>query len=336
MAEGALLLRTNDPDEPEVRIDLVAVGAPNTPPVACAGVSEIRHQNGDREVPADPAMPTARPADRVFLTAHPEPTCSADPEGGALEYAWTLVSKPPVSGARLTNAQNGPAPGGAEQPPYFDVDAIGRYEIELVVTDPEGAASMPATLVVDAVPKDDITVELSWRAAADLDLHLLAPGGAPFCDPLDCFWDICLGTSAGVPALDWGPDQNSDGKLDPDTMENTDPILVFDNVGNTILPGTTDVRLENIRVPVAPLGTYRVAVHYFEDKGVATPDFEARVKLVYKGTVLLDETRTFARDEVGVFWTAGQVDIATGQAQPLGTLGTYPAGVNYTGPVPCP
>lgn len=325
--DGKIAVESNDPDQPSACIEVTATAPPNQPPTACAAATSVRHPDTSTDTPADPANPEAAPGDRVYLTAHPTPTCSADPEGGALTYAWQVTSKPSLSGASVTNPTSGPAPGSSEQPPWIDVDAVGSYTVSLVVTDPAGAGSQPATVTVNALPSDDLTIELSWHVPADLDLHLLAPGGTIFCQTLDCFWQTCRSQSPGVPVLDWGPDTTGDGKLDPDGQRNDDPILVFDNLGSSIVTGTADVRLETIRVPVAatvPGTPYQVGVHYFADRGVTDPTFDAEVKVVYRGQVILDTTRTFGKGEVGTFWLAGQLDVTNGTGTPLTAVSSQP------------
>lgn len=324
---------TNDPDQPEACVELVGEGAPNQAPLACAGVQEIIHQGGDHEIPADPSAPLARPLDRLFLTAHPEAACSADAEDADadLGYAWTLLSRPERSGAAIRRPDEGGPPFGdppdALTSPYLDVDAVGEYVLGLTVTDRQGASGT-TELVVDAIPKDDITVELSWTEPADLDAHLIAPGGTPFCATLDCYWNTCMaGAANGQSVLDWGPDTTGDGLPDPDGVESDNPIYVLDNVGSTILSGTTDVRLENIRLPRAPEvtgGRYAVAVHYFEDKGVAADGVEATIKVVYRGQILFESTHTFAKDAVGELWIAGDVDIVAGTGRVLDQVESRP------------
>ncbi len=192
--------------------------------------------------------------------------------------------------------------------------------------------------MIDAVPKDDLTVELSWHSGADLDLHLVAPGGVPFCDPLDCYWDTCMpaqGAGTGIPVLDWGDDTGGDGKLDPDGSQLTDPILVYDNQGAAVTGA--DTRLENMRLPSAPVAggvPYLVAVHHFDNKGAGP--VEATVRVVYRGAILWEATHTFGAASGGL-WRAGEVDVSTGSGAALSVPDTpYPDVTSYVQPSLCP
>ncbi len=332
-----LTIVSNDPDEGTAIVRIVANGAVNQAPTACPAVLEIEHQNGSIEIPVDPLAPSARPEDTLRLTAHPDPTCSLDPEDGVsgLSYAWTLLEAPPISGASIGNPSSGPAPGIGEPPPWLEIDAIGTYRVGLIVTDSGGLASVQEVLVVDAVPQDDLTVELSWHSGADLDLHLIAPGGVPFCDPLDCFWDTCAGIpGSGIPILPWGDDVDADGKLDPDASQLNDPILVKDNQGGQIVG--LDTRLENIRLPTAPLAgavPYTISVHHFANQ--AAGDVDATVRVVYRGVILWEASHTFAGSSENDVWTAGTADIgaAAGSASTVPDQ-TFPAYVPP--PAACP
>jgi hypothetical protein len=78
----------------------------NRPPVASAGPDQ-----------------SARLLDRVVLDG----SASSDPDGDALSYGWSLVSRPTGSAATLTEA-------GAVRP-EFVVDVPGRYVLGLIVHD---------------------------------------------------------------------------------------------------------------------------------------------------------------------------------------------------------
>jgi hypothetical protein len=334
--EGALVLTSDDPAHPQVRIDLVGEGLAASAPVACAAVSAVLHPDGT-QTSFDPAeVARARPGDRVVLTAHPYPDCSNADGGRPLTYRWRLLEAPESSGARIVNGSSGPAPGLAEPPPWFAVDAVGVYIVGLEVSD--GVRdSVPVERVIDARPEDDLTVELTWTVPADLDLHLVAPGGAAFCSPLDCFWDTCIGEAGtGIPLLDWGADTSGDGRLEPDGRSATNPVLVFDNEGDHVVDEETGIRLETIRLQVAPTvpgAHYGIGVHYFADRGVTAGAFRATVRVFHRGDTLIETEWTFESDAVGTFWEAVHVTADTFVA----TATTATESVSdYTAPRPCP
>lgn len=64
---------------------------------------------------------------------------SKDPDGGALSYAWTLVSKPAASAVALSSAS-----GAFSQ---LVPDVLGDYVVKLVTTNPAGAAGSYQTTV---------------------------------------------------------------------------------------------------------------------------------------------------------------------------------------------
>ncbi|MBI3186024.1 MAG: PKD domain-containing protein [Myxococcales bacterium] len=65
-------------------------------------------------------------------------SASYDPDGQALTYAWSFVTIPAGSTAILT--------GAITATPSFTADLVGLYRAKLVVTDPDGVASAPATV----------------------------------------------------------------------------------------------------------------------------------------------------------------------------------------------
>lgn len=66
-------------------------------------------------------------------------TGSSDPDGNALSYAWTLVSRPAASAAALTSAS-----GAFSQ---LAPDVLGDYVVKLLATDARGASSAYQTTV---------------------------------------------------------------------------------------------------------------------------------------------------------------------------------------------
>ncbi|MGI5865426.1 MAG: hypothetical protein ACOX6T_25680 [Myxococcales bacterium] len=280
-----LLVVTDDPDRPEVRVRLTGRRTPNLAPTACAAIVEVRQPDGSVDYPRDAqgaysfgAPVPVHPGEGglVMLSAfsdhfapglHPDEMvrgdpsgCSTDPEDGRLllTYEWIVVEKPEGSAAQLL--------GGTTPEPAFRPDKVGHYALELRVTDTEGA-SATAQVAFDALPKRDMVVELSWagQPGIDLDVHLVKPGpcgGKPTClfdkqgDVNGYSW-----TRAGG-EFDWG----EQGK------DYDDPRLELDDQGDEGLVESVSLnRPENDPSCAANACTYDVYVHYFKDWRAGSP-----------------------------------------------------------------
>ncbi|MCB9797182.1 MAG: choice-of-anchor D domain-containing protein [Alphaproteobacteria bacterium] len=215
---GSITIFSNDPDEPETLITLLGNGG------------------GDFEYPVaiidGPEQPS--PPDTVTLDG----SDSYDPNGYAIvDYEWSLIETPrgPTS---TTPADNLEETRDAYADLYFDL--AGTYEVQLKVTNEFGVESAPAVYRVDAVPIDNIHVELIWDThQADLDLHMLAdPDASLFDRPEDACW--CN------PHPDWGTSGDEDDpRLDIDDLAGSGP--------------------ENVNITEPADGEYPVRVHYFDD-----------------------------------------------------------------------
>ncbi len=205
---GRLIVEAADPWNPRAVVRLRA--GLNRAPLADAGP--------DQQVD---------PFDEVALDG----AASRDPDGNLpLAFEWALVRAPEGSGAALADADRELA--------RLVPDLVGLYEVELWVRDATGLRSLlPDRAAVNALPAEKLLVELVWDSPlGDLDLHLLAPGGA-FGGLLDCFY--------ANPAPDWGaPGDPAD-----------DPRLLRDDLAG--------FGPETIGYGEPLEGAYRVEVHYF-------------------------------------------------------------------------
>jgi len=266
-----LVVASNDPARPSVVVPVAVHARPNAPPVADLRVVEVTKRVYTRvagqirrstvSVPAaeytcadlsqgcTPGELQLRPGMKVRLSS----AASADPEGDRIVTRWSLPQRPAESRAAPG------APSAVETD--VDLDAVGRYEVWLAVVDGLGQSSS-ASLVLNAIPRDDLAVQLAWQDApgADLDLHLLLDAGPgvtvparPFCTQ-DCFFFNPSPAWMGT-----GPED--------------DPMLLRDDQGAA-------GQLESLSLAMAPAGSrFRVAVHAYDVTGAApTPSVTLRLR----------------------------------------------------------
>lgn len=250
---GALQIASDDADEPEVEVALEGNGGGRADyPLAaidCPGTVDL-------------AGPVA-----VALDG----SGSSDPNGRPLTWAWSVARRPAA-------ADDAGLPDPSDQPSTtVRLDAAGTWEVALQVTNDLGVPSAPTKCVIEAVPVDQIHVELSWSGpTSDLDLHL-ADGDAPFFSvPGDVSW--CNRRPA------WGgPREGDDPSLDLDDDDGFGP--------------------ENINVAAPADGTYPVRVHLFDDgdDGLVT----ATVSVFAYGNLVHTSNQVLRRNQV---WEVGQIN----------------------------
>ncbi len=254
---GTLVLGSDDADTPEARVPLLGNGGGDFAyPVAAIDCP------GQLSPPAFASM---------------DGFASTDPNGQLpLTYAWSIASLPtdprgvPTSSGYLTSL-SGPTTS-------LFVDAVGTYDVDLVVTNALGIASAPARCRIDAIPDDDLVVELTWDTEqADLDLHL-ALGDAPlFAEPGTACW--CSRTPEWSAA---GSDDNP--RLNLDDRAGRGP--------------------ENISIPAPADGNYEIRVHYFDDHGDGAVTATIRVYLSSDPTPVFQASRLMSRNDV---WDVGTI-----------------------------
>ncbi len=255
---GTFVVTSDDPDEPEVTVYLLGNGG---------GDFEYPQAVIDCQSPIEPRRV-------VWLDG----SASTDPEGLPLTYAWTLDGVPLGSGVdEITDATQPLA--------SFITDIAGEYTVGLVVTNSAGVPSAKRSCVMDAIPEEELHVELSWNTAnADLDLHLAWEDAAFFSIPGDC--SFCN----QVP--DWGVplDTADDPSLDIDARAGFGP--------------------ENINVDQPVDGSYPITVHYYDDHGDGA--VLATVRVYSYGVLVHESSQTM---EYNWTWEPGIVN------WPEGTVG---------------
>jgi hypothetical protein len=210
---------------------------------------------------------------------------SFDAAGGELvEYRWTLLSRPAGSAVEL--GENVSAPNRYN----FTPDLAGEYTAELVVVNGDGVASEPCTATIDAIPDQNLWIEMFWtHPEDDMDLHLLRPRGEVGTDD-DCFYDNCVNGG-----LDWGElgEVNDDPSLDIDDIHGTGP--------------------ENINIPIPEDGTFTVIVHDYQ---FSTPNYydanEVTVNVYLGGQLAWTGSRSIRNEDtytrfVKVSWPEGTI-----------------------------
>lgn len=248
---GSFTIYSDDPDEPEVVLTLLANGG------------------GNFEYPVAEIVCPDRPSPPDTFTL--DGTGSHDPNGYAItSYEWSLEEIPSGSTGWLEETSD----------PMADVymDIAGTYEVRLSVVNEFDVRSAPAVCRVDAIPNDDIHVELLWDTSrADLDLHMLE-------DPDAAMWDSPHDTCYCNKTPDWGTfgDASDDPRLDIDDIAGSGP--------------------ENINITSPAAGEYPVRVHYFDDNGDGA--VTATVRFYLNGVMTDQYARVLDRDEV---WEVGTI-----------------------------
>lgn len=258
-----LFVSSNDPDEPVVQVRILGNG----------GGPDL-----DRPVAVIdcPALVELTGPERRRLSG----AKSYDPDGlEPLAFAWTVLSRPDASDADVTLD-----PDDTEEIDLY-VDVAGEWSVQLVVENSLQTASDPTVCTFQAVPEDDLRVELSWNtAAADMDLHLLRDGADLFDAVFDCHY--CNQNPS------WGTSSLSDDpRLDIDDRAGFGP--------------------ENINIEAPEQLAYDVKVHYFKSNGdkavTATVLVWIAGELAWSGQRVLEDPKDL--------WDVGTVNIVTGNFQ---------------------
>jgi hypothetical protein len=207
---------------------------------------------------------------------------SYDPDGYALvRHTWLLTGKPDGSAAGMPSCGNNALCGP------FAPDIAGAYTGQLTVENEIGMTAS-CTVELEAVPRQDLWIEMYWaHNGDDMDLHLLKPGGT-LRTAGDCYFMNCVG---GGP--DWGLTGTGadDPALDLDDISGTGP--------------------ENINISAPAAGLYTVTVHDYPGS-VYTPANAVTVNVYVDGALVHTDTRSIAGEDVyqpfcTVSWPAGVV-----------------------------
>ncbi len=197
---------------------------------------------------------------------------SHDPDGIPLtRYRWTLQQAPDLSRATL--------PAGQENVDGFVPDVTGDYLATLVVVNDRGNPSNACTARLQAIPTDDLWLELSWARPADnIDLVLLRNGAAILTEEgHPAAPDLCR---PGFCDVDWGT--KGDPQDDPELV-----LLDTDGTGPEIMA-----------LPTAADAFYDIGV-YDNPSHTSYGDNRAQVRIVAGGEVVFDGAYTLMGEPGG-------------------------------------
>ena len=205
-------------------IDYVTIIVYNNPPVANAGVDITVAVLGS--------------------TAHLDGSASADPDGQALIYSWTILSRPYGSTAALNN------PSTVD--PTLTPDKKGAYLIQLVVSDGDLTSNIDQVIITcsNQVPVADAgaPIIVDFLNTAQLNGSATDPDG----DPMTYAWTLVSKPEGSVAVLSSTTILNP--TFTPDVQGSYQFALVAtDNTGLSSSPSTVAVSTGNHQ-PVANAG----------------------------------------------------------------------------------
>ncbi|MCK6573171.1 choice-of-anchor D domain-containing protein [Myxococcota bacterium] len=257
---GWIVVKSNDPARPEVKVKVTCLGVLNACPRPAVDNDEFR----------------VAPLETILLDGG----ASVDddgPGGKPVKYRW-MVMGPAGSSARAVERigpdpqapYEGSTPDNEETPTArLFVDVVGTYTVQLYVEDnlgqvapSENCPEPVATITIIAESDEDIHVEMSWTtpgdpnetdtAGSDVDLHMLHPRGQRWSSaPLDCYY--------ANPSPDWG--------VQGDPSDN--PALELDDINGA---GPENITLDNPEDTEALGAPYRVGVDYYREESLQSFD----------------------------------------------------------------
>ena len=269
--DTAVLRIVSDADgEPVIDVPLIGRGVEQ----ACEGVVVALCTIEGLDV-APSADLHVIPLDTISCEMTVEGTCPA------VTTSWALTSAPPDSTAI-------PVTAGDEL--SFFVDLAGVYTIEASALFADGPPATPATVRIEAVPDEDLHVQLVWDNASDVDLHLVHPNGCWESGRWDCHF------RNRIP--EWAAEGPSDN-----------PSLDIDD--------TNGFGPENINLDQPELGTdYRVGVHYWSDHGQGPA--RATVRIFIRGELLFEASEILPSS--GDWWEVAEIQWSTATVGPINRI----------------
>lgn len=238
--------------------DLILIVLPNQPPTADAG--------GDQVVLV---------GEQVQLDGRG----SSDPDGDALSYAWTVLTRPAESQSELSNP--------ASRTPLLPIDAPGIYEVRLVVDDGTFQAEDVVEIRGNRGPTADAGPDQSVLVG---ELVVLDGSGSsdPDGDPLTYTWSLLSQPPASALAL---------RASDSETLEFSPDVqgtyLVELEVSDGVETSTDLVTVECILEPTGFPGSIVYVAPDGSDTNVGTK--EAPLATLAAGIAKVEELETVSR-----------------------------------------
>ena len=286
-----VVIESDDPDRPQVRVPLAGALRPNLPPKVCANLVRVkpvddseRDYSGTSDwaplltAPAGgydfsatrDVAPRAEAIFSAISSASDETACTSDPEDAriGLTYLWTVTQTP--TGAQGLGLSGATTPQATIRP-----IVTGEYALLLTVKDTQGNTTAVPIKFSVAV-KQDLVAQLQWNGAqdVDLDLHLVRPSAVTNAgDP----WSGVFGFFDQGASNKTSGDMNGYARLRQSTTAGfdfewglpgtpDDPRLNLDDTGSGALVENVSLnRPENDPLCATSPCTYKVLVHYFKD-----------------------------------------------------------------------
>lgn len=270
-----LIVRSNDPTTPEVQITLSGEGVNAPVPSIFVDPNPLGFGAVPRGVRASRSVLVRNDGSAPLVLGNVRLTNHAG-------NRFSLPSAP----AAGTSLNPGQSLNFAVE--YFDNGVVQTYNgvLEVASNDPATpVVNVPLSAATDPPPPamTDIAITLNWSpSGADIDLHLVRPGGRFFKNPEDvCFCNT-------------NPDWGVVGQA------NDNPFLDRDDLFG---PGP-----ENINLTSSPYdGEYDVVAHHFGERGHSGP-VSVTIEVRVRGTLVSTRTESMT---AGQRWISGRIAWST-------------------------
>ena len=299
-------------------LDLSALGVVAGDSLGCTSLVEDGYGGSDTSS-VFATIVEAGPNPQAICSAQPTTTTppfgmttfdgnSSNDDGTIVSYEWTLIAQPTGSAETLLT------PNSATTD--LVTDLAGTYTAELIVTDNDGLTGS-CQVSVEAIPEEDLRVEMFWTEAGDdMDLHLLPTGywdqhGCNIYNSSSlrseiCYFSNCRASSStGLNSVDWGVARNSSTNIGYDD----DPYLDLDDISGV---GPENI---NIEVPENTTDEYVVVVHDYSGSGDPTISNDVTVNVYLDGS--LTATQTIGISGEDTYQAFFSIDYASGVVTPM-------------------